>query len=31
MAVWRVRDKKVKQIEVLYVGTHEGVNYRRLC
>ena len=31
VAVWRVRDKKVKQIEVLYVGTHEGVNYRRLC
>lgn len=31
VAVWRVRDKKSKQIEVIYVGTHESVDYSRIC
>lgn len=31
VAVWRVRDKKAKLIEVLYVGTHEGIDYGRIC
>jgi mRNA-degrading endonuclease RelE of RelBE toxin-antitoxin system len=31
VAVWQVIDKKAGKIEVLYVGTHEGADYRRLC
>lgn len=31
VAVWRVRDQKAKQIEVLYVGTHECIDYGRIC
>jgi len=27
VAVWKVIDKKIKIIEVNYVGTHEGANY----
>ena len=27
VACWRVLDKKTKQIEVYYVGTHEGTPY----
>jgi mRNA-degrading endonuclease RelE of RelBE toxin-antitoxin system len=31
VAVWQVVDKDGKSIEVKYVGTHEGADYRRLC
>lgn len=31
VAVWQVIDKDVKLIEVKYVGTHEGADYRRVC
>jgi hypothetical protein len=27
VACWRIIDKKTKQIEVYYVGTHEGAPY----
>jgi hypothetical protein len=27
VACWRIIDKKIKQIEVYYVGTHEGAPY----
>ena len=27
VACWRIMDKKTKQIEVYYVGTHEGAPY----
>lgn len=27
VACWRIVDKKTKQIEVYYVGTHEGAPY----
>lgn len=27
VAVWEVRDKKVKLVEVIYVGTHEKAPY----
>lgn len=27
VACWRITDKKLKQIEVYYVGTHEGAPY----
>lgn len=27
VACWRILDKKTKQIEVYYVGTHEGAPY----
>jgi hypothetical protein len=27
VACWRVEDKKIKLIEVYYVGTHEGAPY----
>src|SRR4030042_2286945 len=30
VAVWRTTEEK-KTIEVIYVGTHEGVNYDRIC
>ena len=30
VAVWRTIGEK-KVIEVIYVGTHEGVNYDRIC
>jgi hypothetical protein len=29
--VWEVVDKDMKLIEVKYVGTHEGADYRRIC
>ncbi|MBM4275708.1 MAG: cytotoxic translational repressor of toxin-antitoxin stability system [Deltaproteobacteria bacterium] len=31
VAVWQVLDKDTKVIEVKYVGTHEGADYRRVC
>lgn len=31
VAVWQVTDKKIKLVEVRYVGTHEGADYDRLC
>ena len=30
VAVWKVTDRTVKLMEVRYVGTHEGANYRRI-
>ena len=30
VAVWKVTDRAVKLMEVRYVGTHEGANYRRI-
>ena len=31
VAVWQVVDQEMKLIEVKYVGTHEGADYRRIC
>lgn len=31
VAMWRVLDKKLKRLEMRYVGTHENVDYRRDC
>lgn len=31
VAVWQVVAQDVKLIEVKYVGTHEGADYRRIC
>lgn len=31
VAVWKVQDRKLKVLEIRYVGTHEGASYRRLC
>ena len=31
VAVWKVINKKDQIIKVLYVGTHEGVDYDRIC
>jgi hypothetical protein len=31
VAAWQVVKKDVKLIEVKYVGTHEGADYRRVC
>jgi len=31
VAVWQVIDKETRLIEVKYVGTHEGADYRRIC
>ena len=31
VAVWQVLDQELQLIEVRYVGTHEGADYRRLC
>jgi mRNA-degrading endonuclease RelE of RelBE toxin-antitoxin system len=31
VAVWQIVDKALKLIEVKYVGTHEGADYRRIC
>lgn len=31
VAMWRVLDKKMKRLEMRYVGTHENVDYRRNC
>ncbi len=30
VAVWRVETNKIKFIGVRYVGTHEGVNYKKI-
>ena len=31
VAVWKVVGKKERIIEVIYLGTHERVNYQRIC
>ncbi len=31
VAVWKVKDKANKIVEVRYVGTHENANYERNC
>jgi hypothetical protein len=31
VVVWKVSDQRTKIIEVRYVGTHEGVDYGRIC
>ncbi len=31
VAAWQVLDEGLKVIEVKYVGTHEGADYRRIC
>ncbi len=31
VAVWKVIDSKKKVVKVLYVGSHEGVDYDRIC
>ena len=31
VAVWQITDAEKAVIEVKYVGTHEGADYRRLC
>jgi len=31
VAVWQVPSGTVQVIHILYAGTHEGVNYDRLC
>ncbi len=31
VAVWQVIDQEMRLIEVKYVGTHEGADYRRIC
>jgi mRNA-degrading endonuclease RelE of RelBE toxin-antitoxin system len=30
VAVWQVLDKRIKLVEVRYVGTHEGADYKRI-
>jgi len=30
VAVWKVTDNSVKIMEIKYVGTHEGADYRRI-
>jgi len=30
-SVWQVTDVRKAVIEVKYVGTHEGADYRRVC
>jgi hypothetical protein len=31
VVVWQVTDREIKIVEVKYVGTHEGADYRRIC
>ena len=31
VALWRVADRAIKLVEIRYVGTHEGADYRRIC
>jgi mRNA-degrading endonuclease RelE of RelBE toxin-antitoxin system len=31
VAVWQVINDEIKIVEIKYVGTHEGANYRRIC
>ena len=31
VVIWRVLDKKARQLEICYVGTHEKADYRRHC
>jgi mRNA-degrading endonuclease RelE of RelBE toxin-antitoxin system len=31
IAVWQVTDRAIKLVEIRYVGTHEGADYRRVC
>ncbi len=31
VAVWKIKDKGNRFVEVRYVGTHENADYRRIC
>lgn len=31
VAVWKIIDRQKKVVKVLYVGSHEGVDYDRIC
>ncbi len=31
VAIWRVLDKRGRQLEIRYVGTHEKADYQRHC
>ena len=31
VAIWRVLDKRERQLELCYVGTHEKADYQRHC
>ncbi|MHC1699993.1 MAG: type II toxin-antitoxin system RelE/ParE family toxin [Humidesulfovibrio sp.] len=31
VAIWRVLDKRARQLEIRYVGTHEKADYQRHC
>lgn len=31
VVIWRVLDKREKQLEIRYVGTHEKADYQRHC
>ena len=31
VAVWKVAEYKIKIVEIKYAGTHEGVDYNRIC
>ena len=31
VAVWRVTESEIKIVEIKYAGTHEGVDYNRIC
>jgi hypothetical protein len=31
VAVWKVIEEEIKIVEIKYAGTHEGVDYNRVC
>lgn len=31
VAVWKVTEYEIKIVEIKYAGTHEGINYNKLC
>ncbi len=31
VAIWKVKDKENKIVEVKYAGTHENADYERIC
>jgi mRNA-degrading endonuclease RelE of RelBE toxin-antitoxin system len=31
VAIWQVSDRGVNLVEILYIGTHEGAAYGRIC